>query len=504
MFQQFNVILTTRSSHLPREYPALTKRLKLTGFDNISRDTYIRKAVVGCDNQAAEKVKEQLRYNPILRDICQVPFMFVMFAHLSNESENFQTFQPVTSYFRYIISGFNSHMKKKMTNGNAQSCDLFEEKHSALGKLAFEGLISSVRPIFWSKKYMSDKLGKQSYEKYVRTGILVEEELLKLSDDTNSKVLEYIEYKAKVRFFHQLFCEWYAAHYFSKYALRDEVTFATTDEMVKLRESEVNNATIIHYPNDVNVKGDDFRNLDPYDYFYFYRFTSGLNLSVAKRIIECLKKKDGTDNFITLCKLEQYGQIMEVMQEVKDFCSTDITIHKSYSLLFQRSTIQLLEIASLNKISLASLNLRECYLSVGFAGDIFVQLKSGLSVPLLTTLKKLIIEETGREITPDEIADILQYSSSSSSLEKLWFWECLLPHSCHAEALGALLSRNFEVIWYPFITKLSSPVYKLDLQTGLWKVGSNVPTIKIYVPYSHTVNNSNSTIIPLSDFIKNN
>ncbi|KAJ8048713.1 NLR family CARD domain-containing protein 4 [Holothuria leucospilota] len=420
MFQQFDVILTTRSSHLPREYPALTKRLKLTGFDNISRDKYIQKAVVGYDIEAAKKVHERLSNIPILRDICQVPFIFVMFAHLSHESKTFQTFQPVTCSFRYIISCFMSHMKRKMTNENFQNYDLFEENHRTLHKLAFEGLISKVRPIIWSKKYLSDKLGKQSYEKYVRIGILVEEGPINISDESDSKSLECIEYKAKVRFFHQSFCEWYAAHYLSDHRTLDDVTFHFSHNLMRLNESEASNVVFMDNATNVNAKEDYFHSLDPWDFHYFYRFASGLNFAVAKYTIEYLKDQNGTNSFIILCNLEQYGKTKEGMQQVKEFCSTGPCIDKSYSLLLQRSTIQLLEIASLNKIPILSLNLRECYHSVDVEGNNCIQLLSGLSVPLLTTLKELTITETCREFTPDEIADILRYSLRCRSLEKLW------------------------------------------------------------------------------------
>ncbi|PIK42691.1 putative NLR family CARD domain-containing protein 4 [Apostichopus japonicus] len=45
MFPNHDVTLTTR--YLPKKFPKLTKRVKLTGFDNEARDEYLRKAIVG-------------------------------------------------------------------------------------------------------------------------------------------------------------------------------------------------------------------------------------------------------------------------------------------------------------------------------------------------------------------------------------------------------------------------------------------------------------------------
>ncbi|KAJ8018960.1 NLR family CARD domain-containing protein 4 [Holothuria leucospilota] len=318
MFQQFEVILTTRSSYLPKKYPAMTKRVKLTGFDDDARDQYIKKAVVGDDVAAAEKIKQRLKENPVLGDLCQVPLFFVMFAHMSHESAQFQKYNSVTSFFRYMISCFHSHMKNKMEDDNVTKCDLFETEHTELDKLAFEGLSRKDQQIVWNKHYMCERLGQDFYDQYVRIGILVEEEVLDISDDPNAIISEHIQYKTEVRFYHKLFCEWYAAHHLSAYASRDDVTFDPW---------EVSNLQ------------------------YVYRFTCGLNRIAADKIIGYLKTRRDARKFAILCILEKSGRVEDVLKDVEDLCSDQVTISGGYSLLLQISTIQLLEIALANKVS---------------------------------------------------------------------------------------------------------------------------------------------------------
>ncbi|KAJ8018378.1 NACHT, LRR and PYD domains-containing protein 14 [Holothuria leucospilota] len=362
MFQQFEVILTTRSSYLPNKYPALTKRLKLTGFDDNARNQYIRKAVVGDDVTAAEKIKQRLKENPVLGDLCQVPLFFVMFAHMSHDSEQFQKFNSVTSFFRYMISCFHSHMKNKMEDDNVIKYDLFETEHTELDKLAFEGLSRKNQQIVWSKHCMCERLGQDFYDQYVRIGILVEEEVLDISEDPNAIISEHIRYKTEVRFYHKLFCEWYAAHHLSEYASRDDVTFDPWEDSEESERSDsdtdpTNNDKVDEleepeYRHNIESQRDHYlKYLDPFDLQYVYRFTCGLNRKAADKIIEYLKTREEEGKFAILCILEKSGKVEDVLEDVEDLCSYGVQINYGDTLLLQRSTIQLLEIALANKVS---------------------------------------------------------------------------------------------------------------------------------------------------------
>ncbi|KAJ8047411.1 NLR family CARD domain-containing protein 4 [Holothuria leucospilota] len=318
MFQKMKVVLTTRSSYLPSKYPALTKRLKLSGFGDSAREKYIQKAVVRGDINAADKIKQQLKQNPIIGDLCQVPLIFVMFAHMCHESKHFQKFTSVTSFFRYMISCFHSHMKNKMEDTNVKKYDLLEKEHSALDKLAFEGLLCG--KIVWEKEDLCQRLGNDFYDQYVRIGILVEDEVLDFS--------EYIEYKTEVRFYHKLFCEWYAAYHLSEYALRNELTL----------ESQGPNCY-------------DLVNLSPSNVQYTYRFACGLNHRAGEKLIGYLKTREDADKCVILCVLELGGkEAQTVLLKTRDLCSQEVKIRADDSHLFQRSIMMFLEVATTNKV----------------------------------------------------------------------------------------------------------------------------------------------------------
>ncbi|KAJ8049626.1 NACHT, LRR and PYD domains-containing protein 14 [Holothuria leucospilota] len=479
MFQQFEVILTTRSSYLPKKYPALTKRLKLTGFDDIARDQYIRKAVVGDDVKAAEKIKQKLKENPVLLDLFQVPLFFVMFAHMSYESKQFQKFNSVTSFFRYMISCFHSHMKNKMEDENVKKYDLFETEHTELDRIAFDGLSRKDQRIVWTKDYMCERLGQEFYDQYVRIGILVEEEVLDISDDPNAIISEHIQYKTEVRFYHKLFCEWYAAHHLSAYASRHDVNFDPWKESKESKrsytdEDSLKNGNVEEPEYENNIEGQTgqtghyLKYLDPFDLQYVYRFSCGLNRIAADKIIGYLKTHQDATKSAILCILEKSGRMEDLLKDVKDLCSKQVDIYERDSLLLQRSTIQLLEIALANKISISRVYLGNCYSTVDLRGGNHLQLKSNLSIPVLTTLNRLDIVEQGREITSEEFTGILQYSSKCLALKELWFTYCLLPQSVQAESVSVLRSRNVKVIWdlrghYPW------GGYQLNLQSCLWE-----------------------------------
>ncbi|KAJ8048810.1 NLR family CARD domain-containing protein 4 [Holothuria leucospilota] len=380
MFQKSIVILTTRTSCLPKQYSPLTKRLKLTGFDENARDQYIKWAVVGDDTTAAMELKQHLKKNPVLRDLLQIPLFFVMFAHISHESDLCLTFQTVTNLFRHLISCLHSHMKNKLNDDNIKMHDLFEKEHQKLDLLAFNMLKCKKKQVECRREVFCEELGKEFYDQYLKIGVLVEEEVLNISSKD-------IGYKSEVRFYHKLFCEWYAAHHLSEYASEIDGTFG-------------------HY-------------LDPIDLQYLYLFACGLNAEAARNIIEYLENRNDADNFIIVCILEQDGINEHVLKGVKNLCVRQINVYKSHSLLLQRSTIQLLHIASINEICISSVRLIDSFSRVVQSDGICIQLKSTFSIPVLITLKKLTIEERCREITEEEMADILRYSSMCLELEEL-------------------------------------------------------------------------------------
>ncbi|PIK34005.1 putative NLR family CARD domain-containing protein 4, partial [Apostichopus japonicus] len=96
------VILTTRSSCLPKKYFPKTERIRLKGFNEEARDEYIRKVIVG-DESSLETLKLKLRVNPILNYLCDIPLFFAMFAHITSERGDFRDVISATKFFRCIV-----------------------------------------------------------------------------------------------------------------------------------------------------------------------------------------------------------------------------------------------------------------------------------------------------------------------------------------------------------------------------------------------------------------
>ncbi|PIK36368.1 hypothetical protein BSL78_26802 [Apostichopus japonicus] len=313
-----DVTLTTR--YLPKDYDeANTKRVRLVGFDEKARDQYIRKAVTGEDDESVAKIKRALKANPILDDLCQVPLIIVMFSHMTHEKTHFQKFKSVTEFFSYMIECFHSHLSNKSLAKSAKAYNIeYAVKYKELSKVAFEGLCGKKnRQLSWRKDGLCIRLGQGFCQHYIAVGILVEEEVSAVTNEQTSAT--DIQTRTDVRFYHQLFCEWFASFRLV------EVVAATrgASELKKVLDE-----------------------VDPFNLQYLYRFTCGISSAVGKRIIEYLKSRRNGDKFAILCILEQTGEVDGIKDTVRDLCSKQVDIKDGDSKLLQRSTIQLLEIAS--------------------------------------------------------------------------------------------------------------------------------------------------------------
>ncbi|PIK42967.1 hypothetical protein BSL78_20177 [Apostichopus japonicus] len=405
-----------------------TEKIRLTGFDDASRENYIRKAVVGNNEKAFEWIKLKLKENPILHDLCQVPLLFVMFAHLAHEEEDFKDFKSVTSFFRYAISCFHNHMLNKL-NKNSSTADVFESNHEELNKIAFEGLSKPKPEIVWQKMDISNRLGKEVYAHYCDIGILVEEEVLRVGDRAGPRHAQYL---TEVRFYHKLFCEWYAAHEFVR--------------------------TVNSNPG---ILPDFFKNTEATEVEYMYRFACGINDKAAVNIIEHMEKREDCKKFAILCTVEQQGDIQNILKVVKRLVSKAIFLKEDSSRILQRSVMQLIAIASKNKIQVNEVQLQNVFSHVDTDRNNIV-LDSGLSLPAMKTLRTLVINERGREMTVEEGANIISFALQSECLKKIDFEGCILPQELSLnDTVVVQLSSGCEVMW--------GRNCRLNLVTGIWE-----------------------------------
>ncbi|KAJ8049062.1 NLR family CARD domain-containing protein 4 [Holothuria leucospilota] len=455
MFQVFDVVLTTRTACLPKDSAPQTKRIRLTGFDDRARDEYIRKVVVGDDEKAATTIKRRLQDNPVLADLCQVPLFFVMFAHMIYEREELEKFKSVTSFFRYMIWCFHHHMRNKMKDENVPKYDLFEKDHHVLDRIAFEGLSRKHQQLIWGKEELREQLGQDFYDHYVRLGILVEEKVIDVIPTSESlTVSNFLQEKTDVRFYHKLFCEWYAGNFLASRVAKDNVRYVSGNAIAKGYHRVLNRKDVCSI----------LQELDPFDLQYVFRFACGLNPDASGKIIKYLQHKENAQNFAVLCILEKEGDIKTILDSIRALCFRTVEISYRDTLLLQRSTIQLLDFATTEEISISCVYLYNCYSTVDLPGGNHLQLKSNLSIPVLTTVKELWIREEAREITAEEFTGILQYSSKCLALKELRFHYCLLPPYVQAESVSVLRLRNVKVIW-----NSGYGVCQLNLQTYLWE-----------------------------------
>lgn len=423
---QLQVITTTR--YMPKIKAPQTARLRLTGLCSKAQEEYLRKTVVGDDVRVVLRLKERLQENHLLEDLCEVPFFFVMLAHLSHAGNDFRACNTLTNVFQLIVKCLHSFAKRKGTGTITKKAAFwkFEDDHRKLDEIAFKGLSGRDQHTRWRKEILREKLGKKFYEQYVQIGVLVEEEA---------------GYQTEVRFYHKIFCEWYAAHYLA--ADRFEVE-------------------------------ESLENMHPCDLQYFYRFVCGLYPNIARNVIERVKTVKGGDLVAVMCISELQGQVKDILDSVTDLCSREIKLDKRQSKYLQRCLVHLLEIASTAKIPVSSLELRGCLRSVNvFSGNLHLQIPICIPSLSFTTVKQLWIEEEGKEFTENEIADILKYAEMWLQLRSLWFRYCLLPWSFKAKSGSVLQSRMVEVFWIP---DFAGTIYTLKSEGSkcMWKHGGGI------------------------------
>ncbi|PIK47939.1 hypothetical protein BSL78_15209 [Apostichopus japonicus] len=425
--------------YLDKTTVAKQDRARLTGFDDLARDKYIRKAVTGDDDEAVDEIKRKLQENPVLGDLCEVPLFFVMFAHITHENKELQTFNSVTGFFRYMISCFHSHMWNKMKDENVTTFQLFEANHSKLDEIAFKALCGKDQSIVWKKHKICKALGEAFYNQYVRIGILVEEEVLDMFSMPDE--MGNIRSTVEVRFYHKLFCEWYAAHHLAM-------------KITKL----------------LSITSAVLANLDPFDLQYVYRFACGLNKAAARNIIKYLQKNNEGQKFAMLCILEQEGDKDELLESVTELVSNIITINVNDSKLLQRSVTQILEFASKKEIPITSVCLNKSFKEC--EGDVII-LHSGLRLTQLLTVEEIHIETEQvnmkpRILTEEDVTKIFRYGLRSEHVKNLSFADCALPLSFSLEALPkGMKSRDIKVLWQPLKHEL-----RLDISKGTWKFGN--------------------------------
>lgn len=429
ILQNTLVVLTTRSSSLPKTYAPSTKRFKLIGFDDKAQSAYIARVCEG-NKKYAKKINDTLYKNPVMKELCKIPLFLAMFVHMSHDDKGTENIQSFTSSVSYVIACFHSHMRNKSSSKDKMR--QFEREHASVDKVAFFGLRESEQSTFWGKDKVITEIGEDVYNHFTCTGIFVESDVLDTSANQN---LHPIQYKAQVRFLHKIFREWYAAHHVIN-------CIATQDSAQRTQYLE---------------------KLNPFVFPSLYLFSCGLNPEGCGFIINYLESHDSYHAFTNVCILEQVTSGSS-KQKLKERSPLEVNMNLSEIFLIQCSSLRLLELASKYKIPIEHVKIDGGIFPSAVSSDRLV-LTSELSIPPLITMKKLSMNFNNQDISKERIEAFLHYFSLCSQLKQLELQHILMPKQLQWSALPHLRSKQIEVTWYPG----SGAVYNLDLEDGVWK-----------------------------------
>lgn len=325
--QNANVILTSRSSKMLLQYLANAKRFKLTGFDQAAQQDYLERFFKK-DTHAVKKVTDSFMNNPVIDDICKVPLVFPVFAKFTLETETSQIFGTV-SFFRQAVSSYHYHLfNKEKHDEKTMAEDLAPFlNNKRINKLAFDSFREDVEDSYWTRETLNDRLGKECVEYCIAVGIFfVEDKTVSNVDISGFASIKENQY---VRFANNLFAEWHAAHY-------------VMDEILSTKEEKRNS-------RDIHILYD----LDPFNQEYLFRFVCGLNDTAADIITEYLTDIGNGNKLAVMCSLEKVGNAKNILEKVNNQCTEVIQFDSFDTKLTQRASIQLLYIASKNKVSLS-------------------------------------------------------------------------------------------------------------------------------------------------------
>lgn len=276
------VILTTTISCKPEFMDPTTAEVILRGFDAEEQDRYICKALVISKVEELDKVRSHIKKNSVMRDLCEVPFIFAMVLNMIQEQREKGkipfSFQSVTGFFRFVIGSIYEHKKKKMREEDRQNFEQFKDDHHKLDKVCFETLKEENKFKQWIKDDLEKNIGKDLCDRYIAVEILLEEEVLVVDTSLKGSASSLIERKTKVGFYHELFMQWFAAHYIAR------------------RQTKVLRG----------YSDSDLKKLLYQSFNYVFMFACGINPRATVEVVSFLKRQ-GDDNYgelIKLCKQE--------------------------------------------------------------------------------------------------------------------------------------------------------------------------------------------------------
>ncbi|KAJ8050458.1 Protein NLRC5 [Holothuria leucospilota] len=283
MFPNFRVILTTTPSCKPGFMNPTTAEVTLEGFDLEARNEYIRKALLTDDEEMFTKVTQHINENLVMRDLCEIPFVFAMVLNLIQEEEEGERipfwFISITGFVRYVIGSICEHKKEKMRKADRKKYDKFKDDHEKLDKVCFKHLSEGVEVTKWISDDLQKIIGKDLYDYYIAVEILVQEEEFVVDTSPHAATSSLIVRKTYARMRYKLLMQWFAAHHIAKRATKFFKGYSDSD-LKKLLDKNLH---------------------------YVFLFTCGINPHATSNIVDFLirQRPDNCEQLVNLCKQEE-------------------------------------------------------------------------------------------------------------------------------------------------------------------------------------------------------
>ncbi|PIK36257.1 putative NACHT, LRR and PYD domains-containing protein 3-like isoform X2, partial [Apostichopus japonicus] len=411
LLEQCTAICSTRKGYSPHLPSPTMKHFRLSGFNNDMQKKYIKKAFGSTENAGVltDRILRQLQQNPAFDAICKVPLFFVVFAHNRGNEEITENLDTVTGFFAQMMKTLLDHQRNK--DAPDQHIDsLLEPLLQQLAKLAFNGLCSQNQKLSWEAPELNQLIDMATLEMLTFSGILVQEEMPYIAKTPGANESFWKTSKTHFRFFHKIFQEYFAALHISGLAKQKDTEHLAKEALVNLNHIELQ---------------------------YVYRFACGLNKATAKIILDLFTKNSKASHlFATLCLLETNSE--DKYNEVREYCCSGLVVNHYDSKSLQTSTIQLLQVASHQKIPLPSLELSCCVKSVILEQETLL-LFSGLVISKLDTVEELTLTFTN---CVDMAASLLGLFSRTPVLKAVRFKHSTLPRSFDDRSVLSDLESN--------------------------------------------------------------
>ncbi|KAJ8050846.1 hypothetical protein HOLleu_04203 [Holothuria leucospilota] len=433
--KRFPVVVTARPGLLPEKYLLEMQRCRLCGFDFKAKETYVRKIVLANNKDGAEETSNKVNRIVGRASFSDIPLLFCNFAYMVSQEKYGGDASAITTVFGNIMSSITGSAKTKIV---AEARDISENSDQySIGKVAYDTLMKNEETMVCTKEELTDVIGRTRYNLYKDIGVLQEGEVNRLKPTSQPPDYYNCELCTGVSFCHNIFVEWYAAHYLVK----------QTNCLTYLQD-----ISPVKFPN-------------------VFRFCCGLQPSNAGEIIDHIKQYAGGERFALLCSVEKHGRFDNAIKEsVIDLCSQDVTFSIDDSRLMQRSMMEIVELALLLEIPVSRLSLINCLdFSHLYEERLFLLSGEALSSHRLQNVKAIQITEKVRRLDHQQTEKIMKFATKCCQLTTLIFLDCLPPWTTTTKAQRT--QRNIKVQW---VSKMLN-TYQLNT-LGKWEFnGKELP-----------------------------